>query len=375
MRNRSHSIIFFIVIFLPVFLGYELGRGFVTDANPFNVISSPVFPISAILVILCVVFCVDKRGLVTLIAINLMFGVLAIVIFLSTGLFRQFAYNIAILLGSASYFIGLSISKENSYQQIVENLTRATLIILGMKLFSDVLFHSSLNSDIFLVEKIKIYNFYDYFPLIYLVSGGLAILVFKYNRLLAFFAFSASFISVISHSRFYVAGLFVMYLLCSLKVYKVKTAQLISFSYLLVVLITAWLAFSPQTFSFDPSLSLRLEHWHSFFKSTEMSDLLFPFVNAYRQELSWGGLHNELLELYSYFGIFVILLVGVCISLVSDLDSRAKVAMVPMMVTLIFGMLIQNNFTQPFCTVIIFSILGLFRRGNDEPSYYSSSSP
>jgi hypothetical protein len=169
-----------------------------------------------------------------------------------------------------------------------------------------------------------------------------------------------SFIALFSYSRYYAVSVLLLYLFSFVRFYKIKTAQLMSLVFLSLIVITGVLAVFASSFNSDPSLSLRFSHWYHYFSAVNVVDLLIPVLNAYRSDLSWGGLHNELLELYSYFGIFTVILGVIFTRLASNLNVRSKVSMAPFLVILSFGMLIQNNLTQPYNTVIIFFLLGLF---------------
>lgn len=360
MRNRSQSLLFFIIIFLPIFLGYEVGRGLVTDSNPFNLISSPVFPISTLLVLFGLIFSINKRNAVSFLSLNLIFGLLAILIFFYLGLYRQFSYNVSILLGSAAYYFGLIFNRRYSYEQIVLDLTLVLVVIIFAKLCFDLMLSGKIYSDFFVSENLKIYNAYDYFPVVYLVSGALGVLAFRDNRTLGTIAVLISFIALFSFSRYYAVGVLMLHSFCFVRLYKIKTAELMSLIFLSLIIITGLLAFFASSFNSDPSLSLRFSHWYHYFGAVKVADLLIPVLNSYRSDLSWGGLHNELLELFSYFGIFTIILGVIFTRLACNLNVRSKVAMVPFLAVLSFGMLIQNNLTQPYNTVIIFFLLGLF---------------
>ena len=371
-RSKSYKLAFIILVFLPIFIGYEASRGIITDANPFNTISSPVLPLSTILVIFSLIFGINKKNAVYFLGLNVLFGILSVVIFFYLGLFRQFAYNIAILLGSAAYYSGMVFNRKYPYQQLTQDVTLALVLIILTKLGFDLIGFSTIYSDNFISEEFKIYNAYDYFPLVYLLGGAMGILAYRYNRLLGMVAILVSFTALFSFSRYYAASVGLLYLLSSLRIYRIRTTQLITFSFLCVIVITGLLAGFASSFHFDPSLYLRFEHWYSFFSAVTVLDLLVPVLNDYRSVLSWGGLHNELLELYSYFGVFTIILVVIFTRLTSNLRSDSKVSLVPLMVILLIGMLVQNNLTQPYNVTAVFFIIGLFQMNTDRPVHIRS---
>lgn len=79
MRSRSFSLyLSFLIIKLPIFLGYEPGRGIVTGANPFDVISLPVLPLSAFFILVSAVFVLERRNLNTYLGLNALFGSLVV---------------------------------------------------------------------------------------------------------------------------------------------------------------------------------------------------------------------------------------------------------------------------------------------------------
>lgn len=360
--DRIYSTVYFIAIFIPIFIGFEVGRGFVTDANPYNVISLPVFPVSTFFVLFSLIFSISKKNIVYFLGINLLFGLLSILIYGFFDLIRQFSYCVAILLGSAAYYSGLSFNRSYPYGQLVEKLTLVLVVIILAKLCFDLMLSGSMYSDFFITENFKIYNAYDYFPIIYLLSGALGILVFSESRRLGMVAVLVSFIALLTHSRYYAFSILLLYFLYFIRLYKIKTVQLMTLVVLCLIVITMVLAFFASSFNSDPSLALRFSHWYQYFSAVNLVDLLIPVFNAYRNELSWGGLHNELLELYSYFGIFTLILWVVVTRLVSNLNVRSKISIVPVLVILCIGMLVQNNLTQPYNAIVIFFLIGLFQK-------------
>ena len=361
MGNRSHSLIYFIIIFIPIFLGYEVGRGFVTDANPFNLISSPVFPASTFLVLFGLIFSINKKNAVYFLGLNFLFGLLSVLIYGYLDLFRQFSYCVAILLGSSAYYSGLRLNRSHPYEQIVQDLTLVLVLIILAKLSFDLMLSGTIYSDFFITKNFKIYNAYDYFPIIYLLSGALGILVFQDNRNLGAVAMLVSFIALFSYSRYYAASIILLYCFSFVRLHKVKTAELMTLVFLCLIVMTALLAYFASSFNSDPSLLLRFSHWYNYFAAMNSFDVFIPPLNTYRNDLSWGGLHNELLELYSYFGVFTFILCVILTRLVSNLAVKSKVSLVPVLVILCFGMLIQNNLTQPYNAAVIFFLLGLFQ--------------
>ena len=51
-----------------------------------------------------------------------------------------------------------------------------------------------------------------------------------------------------------------------------------------------------SSFNLDASLLLRFSYWGHYFSAVNVFDVFIPEVNAYRNDLSWGGLHHDLLK-------------------------------------------------------------------------------
>jgi hypothetical protein len=104
----------------------------------------------------------------------------------------------------------------------------------------------------------------------------------------------------------------------------------------------------------------RFEHWGWFLFSLSATDLLFPFMNEYRAGLN-GSLHNELLEIFSYFGLVSLLFFSELYRIITfngTVDGYLIVIKLLIFV-LIFGMLIQINILNPYLSVLITLFLSI----------------
>ena len=180
------------------------------------------------------------------------------------------------------------------------------------------------------------------------------------NYILGFFAFLGSFLAFFTWSRFYAAAVLSLYLFSLLRIHKVKPYQSSIIALIFVVILTAIVPFFAESFNFDESLSLRVYHWQNFFTSTDLIGLVFPFINDYRSVNLSGTFHNEFLDPYSYFGIFYFFILFAVIMKINNLDYEVRYALVPFFIILIFGMIIQNNFSQPYNALVVFFLMGLF---------------
>ena len=136
--------------------------------------------------------------------------------------------------------------------------------IIYFKLVTDIFFHESFFSDYFLSEGFVIYNLYDYFPIIYLITAAISILLFRVNFYLSFISFLASFVVLFSFSRFYIFAVFLLYFFSILRIHKVKPFQTLTISILFVIILTGIFPFFSEIFNPDPSLSLRVFHYRTF---------------------------------------------------------------------------------------------------------------
>lgn len=354
------------LIFIPIFFGYDFQEAaFVTDINILvseRVLSFPSFPVGIGIVLVGFFLTLKERNLIQFVSLNLFFGLLSILIFFYTENIRHFAYNISVLVGSSAYFLGKYYGDRFSKETLLFSLGIVLNTIIYLKLITDIFFYESFFSDYFLSEGFVIYNLYDYFPIIYLITAAISILLFRVNFYLSFISFLASFVVLFSLSRFYIFAVFLLYFFSILRIHKVKPFQTLTISILFVIILTGIFPFFAEIFNPDPSLSLRVFHWQNFFVSTDLVGLFFPFINDYRSGISSGTFHNEFLDPYSYFGIFYFALIVIVVIKINNLEINTRIALIPFFVVLIFGMLIQNNFSQPYNALLIFFLLGIFSK-------------
>ena len=377
MRLGLFNYLVLFLIFIPIFFGYDFQEAvFVTDINILvseRVLSFPSFPVGIGIVLVGFFLTLKERNLIQFVSLNLFFGLLSILIFFYTENIRHFAYNISILVGSSAYFLGKYYGDRFSKETLLFSLGIVLNTIIYFKLITDIFFHESFFSDYFLSEGFVIYNLYDYFPIIYLVTAAISILLFRVNFYLSFLSFLASFVVLFSFSRFYIFAVFLLYFFSILRIHKVKPFQTLTISILFVIILTGIIPFFAEIFNPDPSLSLRVFHWQNFFISTDLVGLFFPFINDYRSGISSGTFHNEFLDPYSYFGIFYFALIVIVVIKINNLEINTRIALIPFFVVLIFGMLIQNNFSQPYNALLVFFLLGIFSEQNTIYSQKSST--
>jgi len=134
---------------------------------------------------------------------------------------------------------------------------------------------------------------------------------------------------------------------------------------LIVVMITAFFAIHPTVID-DDSLITRFSHWSHFFQSLEIVDLLFPFMNEYRISLN-GSLHNEFLEIFSFFGLISILFFIQLYKMTTNnvIDNYSMVIKLLLFV-MIVGMIVQLNILNPYLSILFALFLSLVHQNEKE---------
>ena len=97
--------------------------------------------------------------------------------------------------------------------------------------------------------------------------------------------------------------------------------------------------------------------------------LLLPFLNDYRNHISHGSLHNELLEIFSYFGLFSLLFFFELYKIFSQQTINGYSMVVKLILfVIIIGTLIQSNILNPYLSVQLTLFLSLTLSNNNKVS-------
>ena len=97
-----------------------------------------------------------------------------------------------------------------------------------------------------------------------------------------------------------------------------------------------------------------------FFAAFDPIDILFPFANEYRIALDDGSFHNELLEIFSYFGLFSLLFFfQLCNIFIKPTINGYSMIVKILLFVFIIGMPIQSNFSNPYISVLLTLFLSL----------------
>jgi len=103
-------------------------------------------------------------------------------------------------------------------------------------------------------------------------------------------------------------------------------------------------------------MSVRFEHWRSYWQGFTFLSLIIPTLNEYRLALDWGSLHNEPLEIISYFGFLGVLYYGLIIKLLAENRLAYRFLSISILTAIFIGGVFQNNLTNPYLAVFF----GLF---------------
>lgn len=342
-----------LALLLPVFVSVRSG-GVVFDTNAFYPSDYPALPLG--IFVLSMFFWVEitKR-------INFYMSVLLFVLFTGgvivlSNLPKGFAYLVTLSFSVLAYSAGRYSCKNLTVEQITKNLFFALLLISMTKLVFDIV-QGRILSEFFVLESIRIYNFYGYYPIIYLLFAVTALLL--KSKLLSSTAVVFSFFVFFSFSRFYIFAVPMIYCLYFLKFYRLSFFSIFTLMFCFVVFCTFLAVMFGASFA-DMSLVERVEHWGSFFKSYEALDVIFPFLNDYRQSMNYGSFHNELIDFYSYFGVFFIPIIVIIYKCFESLDKDAVKPFKLLAIIFFLGLLIQNNISHLWSGVLIFYILGSY---------------
>lgn len=362
--------ILFLILLLPIFVNLSIDQGVRFDADPFNYLGKPSLPLSLFFFIGFTLFYVAKIrftwGVVCCIA-ALLFYLLAN--FLWAKNIRPFFLFLGMLVPLLNYFLVKACLNNKGKEYIaLDNFFYALCSMLIVKFISDVIFFDTVFSKFFLSTSVVIYSYHDYFLFVYLLALLISFWMLSNGRHLIMSLFISG-LSItcllLGHSRLYFfAGLFSLPLFILIKYSKLSTSLLFYSLVFLVTVITLLVGFIGVE-DVDPSFDERFSHWYSFFYSFSPGDLFFPFMNIYRQSLNTGTFHNELLEIYSYFGLAglaYLLLIG---NLFSAVDNRYRTLMKSLLVILVMGMLIQMNFTNPYLGILWSTLLAIVSLSNN----------
>lgn len=361
-QNKLLFTIYLIVI-APIFINLNITQGIRFDANVFNFLGLPSLPMSMI-----VLFLLTSAYIIRLINVKMMILFFFMVIFLMINFLNGSGIKATIiffgmLIPIVSYkvFIELLKNRINTYGSFFN----AMVLIFIIKLVTDVILFGGIVTPKFISDQIIIYNYYDYFPFFYYLLIVLSLYNFSigykkiFSTIIAVVAWS---VIIFTDSRLYQFSAFLIpIILFIFKIMRLKLNIYFNTIFVLVILITLVVALS-EYLPLEASLSERFLHWINYFKTFTIWNFIFPFNNEYRMGYgSTGSFHNEILEQFSYFGVIIFYYYLFIIKdIFVSVESNFKPYSFLIMFVLVFGTLIQLNFSNPYIGVLFGLTFAIF---------------
>jgi hypothetical protein len=367
--------IIFFIIFSPIFLSLDFSNGPKFDANFYNIYSKPSIPISFLVVALISMFSL-KRLLVNKQLVYLfLFIFIYIILNLYNGTTRAIITGLGMLLPLVSFYIFKNLL--NSTSNIYKRMYIALFSIIILKFIFDlnILYLSNanieaainnlsnihFNTPYYLIDKIGIYSYFDYFSFIYYLAAVLSIynivnnIMTKKSILLIIIS---SIVVLDTNSRLFIYGIYLLPILFIF--YKITKFKLETYFYLFMVTsVSISLAIGFVNFNFsDISLATRNNLVYDFFDNFSFINLLLPFTNQHRID-TLGSFHNELLEIFSFFGLIIIYYYYLIMKIFSGVNEEYKLISFLLMFIIIIGALIQINISNPYIGIMLGMILAV----------------
>lgn len=365
---------FFILILVPLFINLDISQGLRFDISVFNRIElnrPPSLPLSSFVVLFLFFFNIRillKKFFILFFLVTLIISFLTVI----SGNTRIIIVFIQMNLFLICFYIFKDIFKDYNKYVLLDLYFKSISLIILIKFCFDFFLFQEPNTMFFLDKSLVIYNYYDYFPFIYFMGGILSLrnIWYKKNFLISLIIFTISLISLIhTHSRVFTYSFYIVpFLILFYQIIKLNKSAITILYLLIVILLTFIFAYNP-TLSTEASMISRFSMWKSYFNSFTVTHLLFPFFNDYRNHISHGSLHNELLEIFSYFGFFSLLFLFQIYKIFSQPSINGYSIVVKLILfVIIFGMLIQSNMLNPYLSVQLTLFLSLTSSNNNKVS-------
>ncbi|WP_324172657.1 hypothetical protein [Sulfurimonas sp.] len=213
----------------------------------------------------------------------------------------------------------------------------------------------------YFLDSIRIYNYFDYFSFIYYVAVVLSLHNITNNIMLkrSLLLIVISGIVVLNpNSRLFIYG---VYLIPALYLFYVTTRlRLETYFYLFMtasISITFLIGFVDFNLS-DISLSTRNNHAYNYFSDFNFVNIVLPFDNQYRMKTT-GSFHNELLEIFSFFGVVIIYYYYLVMKIYSEINKKYKLVSFLLMFIIVIGALVQINISNPYIGIMLGMILAV----------------
>lgn len=396
---REHYLTFlFVIILSPFFIGLDFTQEKNLALLDFAIDPAQnkqrAIPLSALIILVLSIWSLKDLWRNNGIRILFFLVLIYIGLNLSFGITRAAIVGLGMMFIIVSYYIFLSIiNNRNAYK----NFYVALSFIVIVKLIFDVsmnlnlfprIFYGLLHSNYefiykissikfynlgvkvfttpyFINNNIRIYNFYDYFSFIYFLSTALSAhnLLRRRYLILSIIVLVFSNLAIIgTHSRLFIYSIYLIPFLYifyqSTKLSLERYFYLFLFVTLAIVLIVSVSVFKVS----DPSLMARYHHIHQYFENFSLVNLIFPFLTQHRIQYS-GSLHNELLEIFSFFGFVIVYYLFLIKQIFCNTKKEFKFIAYLLIFVLIIGSLIQINISNPYVGIITGAIFAVISSG------------
>lgn len=218
---------------------------------------------------------------------------------------------ILLLIGLEIYFKNFfrNFDKKN-ISEIIDKINQSFTLIFLIIFFITLISPLYLSDYSWLINQIKIFDYFQYFPLIFILMLGMLATNKKYFVLLVSYILCFNLANLTENLTFFILLILfgIYYVICFLKKEYVisisKFAILFIFLFIFFYLLIVFFFSSELIKLFDGNISLigRINLIHSFFNNVNFIDLLTPIKIS--PTFMYKYYHNELLVIISTLGLF-----------------------------------------------------------------------
>lgn len=351
------NFIWLFLLLVPVFINLDVSTGLNFSADPFNHTGSPSLPISYFVIVIFAVLGVFRFVINLQVLLFTVLSIMALVE-ITHGLSRQ----VHTLLGMTVPFFLMHLLEKRDWRSdfFLDRLRVVIYFIVFIKFITDIAFGRGVSGNSFIFERVVIYNYYDYFPVFYSLVACLCVhsILRGERKVSSFLIFIICMMFVFgSHSRLATLLFFLIPFNIILSGLPLSRSVFLAYAFLLLLFNIALTYLIPvfvHGMDLESSMSIRFDHWRNFWGDFSIFNLVLPTLNEYRQSLNWGSLHNEPLEIFSYFGVFGLIYYALLFWLLAVTSYRFLSFSI--LTLCMFGGFFQLNISNPYLSVI----LGLF---------------
>jgi len=375
MFNEYKMYFLFFFILSPIFISLDFSHGLKFDACVVNLYSKPSIPISFFLLGLIAIGNIKQLIVNKHLVILLMLIVTYIIFNLYYGTSRGLIVGLGMMLPLVSFYTFKIFFNKNKelYRRMyitlfyiiilkfIFDLYRININHTNIDVIISYMFNGRFNTSYYFLNSFRIYNYYDYFSFIYYSATVLSLYNIINNTMpkKSLLLIIVSNIVILSTgSRLFIYGIYLIPILYVF--YKITKFRLEVYFYIFITLslsITLLIGFVDFNIH-ELSLSTRNNLAYNYFKDFSLINVVLPFINQYRLE-TVGSFHNELLEIFSFFGFVMIYYYYLIMKIYSGVNKKYKLISFLLMFIIIIGALVQINISNPYIGIILGMILAI----------------